>query len=399
MAEITSAGVTGTTLQEYLAEIQARYEAIDPDWNITPESPDGQAISIWAETLALLDEQVQYAYMSRDPATAIDQALNDIATYAGLERQRATFSTATVILSGVSGTVVPAGYRVRNATTGTTWALDGEVVIDGPTAANVTATVRGALPASIGALSEIADPVAGWQAVTNTQAAAIGRDEEGNNQFRLRRNRSVALPGSNQVDNIFAAVSNVDGVTQVRVYENPEDEVDANGLAKNSIAVFVQGGGVEAVRAAITPKKNPGCGMNRYSGFPNTISEDTVTPLGNPVNITFFRPELISIYVVVTINTTQMSEATKETIKQAIVDFSLEGFIPGEGFTKRGFRIGERAAAGKLYTPVNNIVGDQGATESITVGTAPDPTGAVVPIAFNQLAVFDTANIEVEYVT
>lgn len=399
MAEITSAGVTGITLQEYLAEIQARYEAIDPDWNITPESPDGQAISIWAETLALLDEQVQYAYMSRDPATAMRQALNDIAAYAGLERQRATFSTATVILSGVSGTVVPAGYRVRNATTGTTWALDGEVVIDGPTAANVTATERGALTASVGTLTEIADPVAGWQAVTNEQAAAIGRDEESDNQFRLRRNRSVALPGRNQIDNIFASVSNVDGVTQVRVYENPEPTTDSSGLAPHSIAVFVQGGEIAAIQEAIATRKNPGAGMNRYSGFPNTISEDTVTPLGNPVNITFFRPELVSVYVVVTINTTEMSEATKATIRQAIVDFSLEGFIPGEGFTKRGFRIGERAAAGKLYTPVNNIVGDQGATESITVGTDPDPTGAVVPITFNQLAAFDVANIDVEYVT
>ncbi|MCE8034626.1 phage baseplate protein [Billgrantia tianxiuensis] len=399
MAEITADGITGTTLQEYLAEIQARYEAIDPDWNIEPESPDGQAISIWSETLALLDEQVQYAYMSRDPATATGQALNDIAAYAGLERQDATFSTATVVITGVDGTVIQAGSRVRNSDTGTTWALDEDVEIDGPTTANATATERGALTAAIGTLTEIADPVAGWQSVTNDEAAAIGRDEESDNQFRLRRNRSVALPGRNQVDNIFAAVSNVDGVTQVRVYENPEPTTDSNGLAPHSIAVFVQGGEVEAILEAIAANKNPGCGMNRYSGFPNTISEDTTTPLGNPVNITFFRPELISIYDVVTINTTEMSEATKETIKQAIVDFSLEGFIPGEGFTKRGFRIGERVAAGKLYTPVNNIVGDQGATESITVGTDPDPTGAVVPIDFNQLAVFDVANIEVEYVT
>lgn len=399
MATITPQGITGTTLQEYLAEVQARYEAIDPDWNIEPETPDGQAISIWSETLALLDEQVQYAYMSRDPATALGQALNDIAAYAGLERQAATFSTATVVITGVDGTVIPAGSRVRNSVTGTTWALDADVTISGSTTANFTATEAGSLTAAIGTLTEIADPVAGWQAVTNDQAAAIGQDEETDNQFRLRRNRSVALPGQNQVDNIFAAVSNVDGVTQARVYENPEDAADANGLSPHSIAVFAQGGDITAVRDAIATKKNPGCGMNRYSGFPNTISEDTVTLLGNPVNITFFRPELVSIYVVVTINTTEMSEAIKETIKQAIVDFSLEGFIPGEGFTKRGFRIGERVAAGKLYTPVNQIVGDQGATESITVGTGPDPTGAVVPIAFNQLAVFDAANIVVEYVT
>src|SRR5690554_3502695 len=159
MAEITPAGITGTTLQEYLAEIQARYEAIDPNWNIGPETPDGQAISIWAETLALLDEQVQYAYMSRDPATATGQALKDIGAYAGLEWQDATYSTATVTISGVDGTIIPAGYRVRNSVTGTTWALDAEVTISGSTVANVTATEAGALTASIGTLTEIADPV------------------------------------------------------------------------------------------------------------------------------------------------------------------------------------------------------------------------------------------------
>src|SRR5690554_3153565 len=103
MAQITTTGVTGTTLLEYQELVQEQYLEIDANWNITPESPDGQQIGIWSEQLALLDEQVQYAYMSRDPATAVGQALDDIATYAGLERQDATFSTATVILSGING--------------------------------------------------------------------------------------------------------------------------------------------------------------------------------------------------------------------------------------------------------------------------------------------------------
>lgn len=398
MAEITINGVTGTTLLEYEDQFRDAYLDIDSEWNITPESPDGQVIGIWSEALANLDEQVQFAYMARDPATATGQALDDIGDYAGLTRQDATFSTATVILSGTNGTLVPEGSRVRNSDTGTTWSLDADTTISGATSANVTATEAGALTAAIGTLAEIADPVAGWESVTNDDSAAIGSDEESDNAFRLRRNQSVALPGSNQVDNIFAVVANVDGVTQAIVYENPEDIADANGLGPHSIAIFAQGGDQSEIIDAIATRKNPGCGMNAGSGFPNTITENTVTPLGNPLTITFFRPELVSIFVEVTIDTDTLSESEKADIKQAIVDYSLEGFPPGTGFSKRGFQIGERISAGRLYTPVNDIVADKGGVDSITVGTSPSPTGQSVAIDFDQLAVFDVNNITVDYV-
>jgi len=404
MAEITVNGVTGTTLLEYRDLVQGGYLGIDTNWNITPESPDGQQIAIWSEQLALLDEQVQYAYMSRDPATAVGQALNDIADYAGIERQDATFSTGVVQLTGVNGTLVPAGSRIRNNDTGTLWALNAAVSISGTTSADVTATTAGALPASIGTLTEIADPVAGWQSVNNSQPALQGRDQESDNAFRLRRNQSVSLPGANQVDNIFSAVANVDGVVQTRVYENSTSSSAVSsgnpyGLDQHSIAIFVQGGGVSDVRSAIATKKNPGCSMNRDFGIPNEITSLTTTPLGNPVSITFFRPDLITIYVNVEIETESLSALEKEEIAASIVDFSLNGLTGlGDGFTRRGFQIGERIGAGRLYTPVNEIVADRGITNSITVGTSASPTGTSVPIAYNELAVFDAANIVVEYV-
>ena len=404
MAEITVNGVTGTTLLEYEDLVQAGYLSIDANWNITPESPDGQQIAIWSESLALLDEQVQYAYMSRDPSTAVGQALNDIADYAGIERQDATFSTSVVELTGVNGTLVPAGSRVRNSETGTLWALDSAASISGTTSVNVTATTAGALTASIGTLTEIADPVAGWQSVTNATPALQGQDEESDNAFRLRRNQSVSLPGANQVDNIFCVVANVDGVVQARVYENSTSSsavstANPNGLDSHSIAIFVQGGGVADIQSAIATKKNPGCSMNRDFGIPNENTATTTTPLGNPLSITFFRPDLITIFVNIEIETSQLSELEKAEIADAVVDFSLNGLTGlGDGFTRRGFQIGERIGAGRLYTPVNEIVADRGITNSITVGTTASPTGTSVLIAYNELAVFDTANIVVEYV-
>ena len=134
------------------------------------------------------------------------------------------------------------------------------------------------------------------------------------------------------------------------------------------------------------------------SALPNELTSTALTPLGNPLSITYFRPDLITVYVSITIETESLSESEKDTIKGAVVDFSLEGLTgQGDGFTRRGFQIGERISAGRLYTPVNNIVADQGAVESIFVGTSSSPSSTSVSVDFNQLGVFDVANIEVTY--
>lgn len=397
MATITAQGFTGTTLQEYLRRIQQEYGNIDAKWDIEPESPDGQQIAIWAETLANLDEIANYAYISRDPATATDQALDDICTYAGVFRSLGTFSTSEVTLTGTTGTLVPAGSRIRNRTTRTLWATTLDRTIAGPVTVPVVALERGALPAAPGDLSQIVQPLAGWQSVTNATAAIEGENRQSDTSLRQERERSVALPGSNQVDNITAAVLAVDAVQRVRVYENPSDAPDARGLKRNSIAIFVQGGDDDDIRAAIAPRKNPGCNMNKNNAIANEVSQDTVTPLGNPLNITFFRPNIIQGYARIVIDSEELAVSEKENIKDAIADFMVNGFGPGTGFTKQGFQIGDSVPAGKLYTPVNNYVGGRGYTVSINVGLFPEDTSALIEAAYNEYVVLTQATIDVVY--
>lgn len=397
MATITPQGITGTTLLQYLQRIQDGYLNIDPDWNINPESPDGQQIAIWSEQLAMLDEAAQYAYMSRDPKTATGQALWDIGTYAGISPRLGTFSTANVVIQGVNGAVVPQGSQVRHNLNGTLWQTTRDATIEGQeTEVPVVALQRGALEAGPNTLTIIATPALGWQRVTNPVGAFVGNNNESDELFRERRNLSVALPGANQVDNILAAVYNVDGVQRGIVYENQEDVTDSRGLGPHSIAIFVQGGDEDAVADAIAPRKNPGCGMNSGSGFPNRILRATTTPLGNPVAITYFRPELIPVYVDVTVVSDSLSEANASDIAQAIVDFSISGYMGGgTQFTRRGFNIGETVSAGRLYTPVNAYLSGRGYVDILTVGTTEAAGDQIVSTEFNELPVFSVENINV----
>ncbi|HGM6897094.1 baseplate J/gp47 family protein [Serratia marcescens] len=401
MAEITKYGVTGKTLQEYKDEVSEKYLAIDSTWNIDPETPDGMAIAVWSELLANLDEEVVNSYHSVDPNSAIGQQLDRIAAFAGIQRQPESFSTDVVEFEGDGLIEVPAGTKVRHRVTGTLWATDTAVITDtsGRASVSVTCTSAGAQGANPGTLTIIATPVARIRSVTNTQGASLGKAEESNNAFRVRRNYSVALPGNNQIDNIKAALDNVTGVKQSLVHENVESETDEHGVYGHSMAIFIDGGETNDIVLAMATHKNPGCGLNRYNTFPNKISVDTFTPKGQPVNITFYRPEYVAIYVQVDIKTSTLGEDEKALIKAAIVDYTLVGFDETTGFAKQGFRIGEALAAGRLYTPTNYFVGGDDYVSNISIGTSEsDITKSVIPVAFNQLGVFSVENIKINYV-
>ncbi|BEL99004.1 hypothetical protein SM14VA2_14170 [Serratia marcescens] len=401
MAEITKYGVTGKTLQEYKDEVSEKYLAIDSAWNIDPESPDGMAIAVWSELLANLDEEVVNSYHSVDPNSAIGQQLDRIAAFAGIQRQPESFSTDVVEFEGDGLIEVPAGTKVRHRITGTVWATDTAVITDtsGRASVSVTCTSAGAQGANPGTLTIIATPVARIRAVTNTQGASLGKAEESNNAFRVRRTYSVALPGNNQIDNIKAALDNVTGVKQSLVHENVESDTDEHGVYGHSMAIFIDGGETNDIVLAMATHKNPGCGLNRYNTFPNKISVDTFTPKGQPVNITFYRPEYVAIYVQVDIKTSTLGEDEKALIKAAIVDYTLVGFDETTGFAKQGFRIGEALAAGRLYTPTNYFVGGDDYVSNISIGTSEsDITKSVIPVTFNQLGVFSVENIKINYV-
>lgn len=401
MAEITQHGVTGKTLQEYKSEMEAAYLAIDSAWNIDPDTPDGLQIAAWSEQLASLDEEVVNAYHSVDPNAAMGQGLNRIAAFSGIRRQAESYSTDTVEFEGEPLIEVPAGTKIRHRITGTLWETDSAIITDtsGKASIGVTCTTPGANGANPGALTIIATPVARIQSVTNTTGASLGKAEESNNAFRYRRNQSVALPGNNQIDNIDAALKNLPGVKQVKIYENVDDDPDENGVFGHSMAIFIDGGEHDDIVLAIATHKNPGCGLNRKNTFPNKISVDTVTPKGQPLNVTYFRPALVTIYVEVDIKTHSLTDEDKEKIADALVDYTLVGFDETTGFAKTGFRIGESIAAGRMYTPVNYFVAADEYVSDIRIGTSSGSvTQKVLPLMFNQLGVFSRDNVKVKYV-
>lgn len=418
MAEITSTGIIGKSLNDYLVELQEKYREIDPDWNIDADSPDGQIIGVHAEMLANLDEAVVAAYRSKDPASAIGEALNDIGEISGVNRQAATYSVAPISVTGAIGSIIPAlTSQVRSRVDNTVWTLNSAIIIgaDGTGTGFVTCTTPGRVPASIGDLTVIGTNIAGWYSVTNPQAATQGEPEESNSTFRARRTQSVSLPGSNMLDNMYASVGSVKGVTDVKVLENDRyDPVDVNGIPLHSIAVVVNGGSDADIALAMYVKKNPGAAMYpRYNDVTDTwidppgtngVHVDATSPVtGNTKSMTFQRAIGLPVYVRYEIKQigSLPSDIAKRITDATIADATKNLFADDSaslGFNQGGYDIGEVVPVGRFYTPANKVLGLYGDSyvNSITIGISEDNLAAApIQPAYNQLPVFNEDNISV----
>ena len=415
MAEITEQGITGRSLNEYLGDIKTRTLAIDPDWNLDPDSPDGQRIGIDSELLANLDEATVGAYRSKDPDSATGEALRDIGKISGVPIRDATYSVAPLTVSGQAGTAIPVNSQVRSRIDNTVWLTTAVIVIGVGQAGTGFAicTTPGRVLAGAGELTIIGTPFGGWSTVTNGEAAA-GEDAERDEDFRKRRNDSVARAGSNMRDNMKANIASVPGVTAVEVLENSSDSpFDVDGVPYCGIAVIVNGGSDADIGLAMYQKHNPGTPMlPRYSVKTDTwvdapgangVKAVGVSPAtGNPYTMTFQRASGLPIFVALTYQKVgDLPSDIDDQLKQAIVADSTRRLFNGEttvGFNRGGYDIGEKVAPGRLYTPVNKILGKYGDSyvTSLTIGLSAIAQG-LTPIqpTIAQIATFDVDNIAV----
>lgn len=393
MAEINSTGFVGKTQNEYFAEEISLYQSIDSEWNLDASTPDGLKAAHDAEVFSLLDEQLQKAYNSKDPNKSTGVELDTLSALTGTERIEGTASKTTVNLTGTAGTVVPSGTRIKTSGENvTTWTLDTVVTLPGTTTA--TCTTDGPVQLTLGELNVIVDTVGGWQAVTNTTVATLGTNAESDASLRLRRKQLVALNGDNQVDSMIAQIYTVDNVTRVKIYENDTRVIDDNNQPANSLAVIVEGGTDASVAMAIYLKKSPGVALVSLGNNPTTILVTSPKYPSNTKTITFSRPVYVDMNITVNIKTDGgLPGNVADEIKAAIITYVQGSLEDGSGFNNNGFDIGDDVPIGRMYTPVNFVIGKYG-NSYITSLTVNGQT-SIVPVSIIQLARFATANITV----
>lgn len=384
---VTEFGFNRKRLDKLLSELNAEVKSVFGDnLNVEPESPDGQINGIISESNANLWEIAEAAYNAFNPSAATGATLSNLVQLNGISRLEATRSRVQLTLTGSPFTTIPINSIVSTSDTGDEFSTEVEIQLDGAGNGAVFANAvnTGPIIALAGTLTEIDTPVSGWSTVTNALDATLGTDEETDVELRVRRAQSVARDATNVIDAIFAAVADIDGVTQVIVLENDTDAVDVNGLPPHSFQVIVVGGDDTEIANAIWLTKPAGITSFGTTTVPVNDSQ------GIPHNISFSRPTTVDIYVEVTLNTfADYPSGGDDLVKQAIVDYAN-----GDLVANRDFSLGDDIIYTRLYTPINSVQGHE--ITDLKIDTVSPPTGTSnIVIAPTEIGNFITANITV----
>lgn len=342
--EFTPDGIQVETFQEIYDRIADEYRDIyGADINLDPNSPDGQRVALEAQLQLDLQSFGAYTYTQFDPDTAIGQALNVIIKLSGITRRPATRSQVDVEITTDRPLTLPADYAVEDDL-GQAWVTLDEVdVTAGTTTITLFSENFGAVEADAGTITEPVTIVIGVQSVTNPTAATVGRDEETDEDLRLRRNRSLETPQSSSIGRLITALGNVANVTDVVVYENDTATTDSRGIPAHSLWAVVEGGSVDDI--VETMVKNKTGGKPLVGSVTGTFDEEVLRPNGMTFTIvhtmTFDRPTLAP--VLVRLNATRKN-ATSPVDEQLIAN----------EIAKRTFVIGENVLATDLYRNAYN---------------------------------------------
>ncbi len=382
MTQLTALGFMRSRLDERLAALQDAVRAIfGTSINLAPDTIDGQTLGIFAEAVSNLDQLIEDVYHSLNPQSATGAALSRLVQLNGIRRIGGTYSTCDVLCVGQQGTIIPAGSLIKSAATNATFQTTMEVAIDdtGQVLVSCRAVELGAKLAPAATLTKIDTPIYGWQTASNPIDAIVGRDEETDEQLRMRRRLSTATPAQCIVDGVYGALANLPSVRQVMVYENDQDTVQpVTGLPPHSLYCVVEGGLMEDILNTIWLRKTAGTTL---VGNTTGIVTDS---MGNPHTMRFDRPIDILAYVVVNIsqrNGWPTDGAAR--IRNAICTWAL---------THQ--RIGTEVIQSRLFDPINSVPGHS--VTSLYVGTSENPgSPANVAVPFNGLARFDPTRIVV----
>lgn len=395
--QFTPAGLVLPQESDVMAGVQADMDAaFGGGLNPALETPQGQLASSQAAIIA--DKNSSFAYFCNqvDPQFASGRFQDAIARIYYLTRDPARPTVVNATVTGLTGTVIPAGTFAQD-TSGNTYSLTASVTIGstGAAPAQFQNIVTGPIACPAGTLTQVYQTVPGWDSITNAADGILGQNVESRADFEFRRQNSVFANGHGTPQAIYAAVFAAANVLDVYVIDNPTNAAVNTGatnysVAANSIYVAVVGGVAADIAKAIWSKKDVGCSYNGNTSV--TVVDDSGYSYPQPsYTVQFEIPSALPIkFAVSIVDNPALPSNIVDLIRAAIVaQFS------GLSGTARE-RIGSTVFASRYYGPVA-LVDPNVSIISILVGTS-TATLNDVPVGIDREPSISTANIAVTLV-
>lgn len=245
-------------------------------------------------------------------------------------------------------------------------------------AVDMTALSDGPTQAPAGTLVVIDTPVSGLSRTINYSDASMGRNIETDSELRIRRANTLQVAGKATVDAIRAAMLDLDGVTDVIVFENDTEIPDPDGRPAKSYEVIVNGGDNQAIRNKIWDTK--AAGIRTVGSVTGTI----VDSQGQTHVVNFSRPTLKNIWLEVDLSVN--------------TDFPVNGAAQAESvMVAKGNAFGIGKDVIVYPTLIAALIAIPGIEDVvIRIGIAASPTlDNNIQIAANEIASFDTGRTQV----
>lgn len=353
------------------------------DIYIDVDSQDYQQISIFAKKIYDTNSLALLTYNNRTANTAIGVGLDNLCALVGITRKPATYSTVQVTINGDASTEINDG-QISDGTN--LWDLPAVVTI--PSNGIITVQARshskGYVTALPNTLTTIVTPVYGWLGVTNNYQANPGVDEETDASLRERYAQATASPANTVFESMIASVSQVDGVSKLKAYENDTGETDDNGLPPHSVTFVVEGGDNTDIATEIYYKKTPGCYTN------GDVEVNLTSETGNVTVVRFYRPTYKTVYVKVLVKKLSgYNDNYATNIKNAIVEY-IEGIEISEVVYRSilwSLAVGQ---LGSIQSPEFAVTDIQLSTDGSSYNTND------IAMLFNEVASTDSAKVTVE---
>lgn len=368
--------------------IQGEYQtALGADLSLEDATPQGRLIDMETNARTAVIENNVLISNSINFNLASGITLDAWGANFGVERAAATSSQVTATITGVAGTVISGGSQASTQN-GDIFYLENTVTI--PESGTITALFlsqeKGAIACPVGSLTKIVDGTLGWETINNESAAILGTTRESDESFKQSFYDAGLFSGMSLVEDYNNAIMNVENVISCYVRDNGSSSpvvYDTVTIAGHSVYVCVDGGDNTEVATAIFKRKSGGSGYTAITGQSVTVDVIDET-YGDTYQVTFNRPEEVSIYAAITcsVGTSTVSDITT-AIQTAVTNYINTLKIGGDVILL------SLAAAINAAVPGVNLT-------SLTIGTTSGSLDSSnITIHVNQAAKTQASNITV----
>ena len=395
--KFTPAGLVIPAETDVLAGVQDDINAaFGGGLNPALETPQGQLASSQAAIIGDKNNEIAYFVNQIDPQYAEGRFQDAIGRIYFLTRKPATPTSVQATLTGLPGTVVPAGTLAQD-TSGNTYVCASNATIGatGTVIAEFQNTRTGPIPCPAGTLTQVYQAVPGWDAITNAADGTMGSNVESRSDFEYRRKNSVAKNGAGTPQAIYAEVFALADVLDVYVKDNPTGSTVNTGstnypIAAHSVYVAVVGGTDADIAAAIWRKKDLGCDTN--GNVSATVVDQSGYSYPQPSYvIKFQRPATLAVkFAVRIVNNPSLPSNIVTLVKNAII----ARFNGADGTTRE--RIGATILASRYYGAVVSVASNVSLLD-VLIGTS-SPTLTQINVGIDQRPTITAADITVTLV-